>query len=84
MTGLTHWIAERLRRTADRIDHEGAPKITHRTFTFEQGEGIRFREDGRGCHVAYLGDAEYGKAHDQADNPAPRIDWAALDSSRRR
>lgn len=56
-----------LRRLADRIDHAGAPKLTHRTFTFETGTGIVFREDGKGCRVAYLGDAEYERAFTEAD-----------------
>jgi hypothetical protein len=59
-------LADGLRRLADRIDHAGAPKLTGWTFTFEDYRGIVFREDGRGCRVAYLGDAEYEKAHDQA------------------
>lgn len=60
-------LARFLRRLADRIDHAGAPKLTHRTFTYETGIGIVFREDGRGCPVAYLGDAAYARAHDEAD-----------------
>jgi hypothetical protein len=70
--------ADWLRRLADRIDHHGAPKLTHWTFTFECSEGVRFREDGRGCRLAYLGNDEYEKAHTEADNPAPRVDWVAL------
>lgn len=71
-------IAEWMRRTADRLDHEGAPKITGWSITFEEREGIRFREDGKGCPLAYLGDASYERAHDEADRPPPRIDWKAL------
>jgi hypothetical protein len=56
-----------LRCAADRIDHAGAPKLTHWTFTFEKYQGVRFREDGRGCRVAYLGDAEYEKAHSHSE-----------------
>jgi hypothetical protein len=63
-------IARWLRRLADRIDRGGAPKLTHWSFTFEEGEGIRFREDGRGCPVAYLGDDDYGRAHTEA-GPVP-------------
>jgi hypothetical protein len=63
-------LARFLRNFADRIDREGAPKATHWKFTFELNEGIRFREDGKGCRVWYLGDAEYEKAHDEADNPS--------------
>ena len=64
------WIAKRMRTTADRIDHEGAPKIIHWSFTFETGEGIHFRDDGKGCPLAYLGDADYERAHDEADTAA--------------
>jgi hypothetical protein len=56
-----------LRRVADRIDHAGAPKLMHWSFTFETGRGIVFRDDGRGCPLAYLGDAGYSRAHDEAD-----------------
>jgi hypothetical protein len=76
-------LARWLRALADRIDHAGAPKLTHWTWTFELGEGIRFREDGKGCRVAYLGNDEYDKAHDQADRPPPRVDWKALAEGRR-
>ena len=69
-----HW----LRRLADRIDRQGAPKLTHWTFTFERGRGLVWREDGRGCRVAYLGDDEYEKAHSHADVPGPRVNWKAL------
>lgn len=62
-------IARYLRTWADRIDRHGAPKLTHWTFTFERGRGIRFREDGRGCRIAFLGDDEYERAHDEADCP---------------
>lgn len=60
-------IAQWMRRTADRIDRHSAPKVINWSFTFERGEGIRFRHDGKGCGLAYLGDDEYKKAHDEAD-----------------
>ena len=60
-------LAHLLRRWADRLHHESAPKCTHLTFTFETGEGIRFREDGRGCRIWYYGDADYERAHTEAD-----------------
>lgn len=34
---------------ADRIDYEGAPQGLSYSFTIEDGEGIRFRDDGRGA-----------------------------------
>jgi hypothetical protein len=77
-------LARWLRTLADRIDYEGAPKIMGWSFTFEDREGIRFRRDGKGCRLAYLGDAEYEKAHGEADKPAVRVDWAALDTGMRK
>ena len=62
MRYLAYW----LRRLADRIDHAGAPKLMHWSFTFEEGQGIVFREDGRGCPLAYLGDDAYERAHAEA------------------
>lgn len=76
-------FARWLRELADRIDSNGAPKLMSYSFTFELREGIRFRSDGKGCPLAYLGDASYERAHDEADRPPPRIDWRALDDSRR-
>lgn len=74
-------VGERLRRLADRIDHRGAPKVTNWTFTFELGRGLVFRQDGRGCRVAYLGDDEFEKAHAEAVFPAPPSwDWVWLTS----
>lgn len=61
-------LAGLLRRIADRIDYCGAPKLTGFSFTFETGEGIRWRHDGRGCPVAYLGDEQYERAHSEADS----------------
>ena len=60
-------LARFLRRLADRIDHAGAPKLMHWSFTFETGRGIVFREDRKGCPLAYLGDADYERAHAEAD-----------------
>lgn len=58
-----------LRRIADRIDPDGAPHyISSHTFTFERGEGIRFRTDGKGCPLWYLGEDDYKRAHTEADS----------------
>jgi hypothetical protein len=66
------------RRIADRVDPDGAVRLTHVTFTFEDGIGIMFRDDARGCRVAYLGTAEYERAHDEAGPPdAPALPWPA-------
>ena len=61
-------IGHFLRRWADRIDSEGAPRLMSYSFTYETGEGIRFRQDKRGCRLAYLGNGEYEKAHTEADS----------------
>jgi hypothetical protein len=63
-TRIGHWM----RQWADRIDYRGAPRYTGYTFTFETGEGIRFRKDGKGCRLWYLGMDDYDKAHDEADS----------------
>jgi hypothetical protein len=78
---LRAWLGERLRHAADRIDYDGAPKIIRPySFTFEEGEGIRFREDGKGCHLAYLGgEANYRRAHDESDTTTRRrAEWDAI------
>ncbi len=40
------WLAERLRRIADWIDEDSAPRYVGYSFTFERGIGIAFHEDG--------------------------------------
>lgn len=63
---LAHWM----RKWADRIDPDSAPRImAGYSFTFERGEGIRFREDGKGCRLAYLG-RDWERAHDESDSAA--------------
>jgi hypothetical protein len=59
-------IADVLRKYADRIDHAGAPKATHVRFTYEDRVGMVFRDDGRGCRLWYLGDADHERAHTEA------------------
>lgn len=71
-------LAWRLRCWADRIDRAGAVRVTSMTLTLEKGEGWRLREDGRGMKVCYLGEAEYDKAHTEADDPPYRIDWTTM------
>jgi hypothetical protein len=63
---IGHWM----RKWADRIDDHGAPRAMGYRFTFEDGEGIRFREDGRGCRLWYYGMDDYEKAHTEADSAA--------------
>lgn len=75
---LERWfarLAAYYRRLADRIDHQGAPKLSHLTFTFEDGVGIVFRDDGHGCRLAWLGDGEYERAHEEAGRPQPGTVW---------
>lgn len=78
--GWRRRLAKRMRLWADRLDHDGAPKLLHWTFTFEDHEGIRFREDGKGCQLAFLGgEANYSRAHDESDTAArKRAQWDAL------
>ena len=79
---LRQQLARRLRFTADRIDRHGAPKHTHWTFTFEDREGIRFREDGRGCPVWYCGDDDYERAHTEADTEHVQVNWVNATAAR--
>lgn len=66
-----------LRTWADRIDHEHAPRLLSTSFTFEKGRGQVFRDDGKGCRLAYLdGAANYERAHTEADRPGVWVDWA--------
>lgn len=59
-------VARWLRRTADRIDPARAPRHICYSFTFEEGEGIRFRTDGRGCPLVYLNQDDYYRAWTEA------------------
>lgn len=63
-------IGKFLRTWADRVDDAGAPHATGWRFTFETGEGVRFREDGKGCRLWYYGNTDYEKAHTEADSAA--------------
>jgi hypothetical protein len=64
-----------LRKWADRIDPDGAPRHLGRSFTFEHGRGLVFREDGRGCPLWYLGKDDYERAHTEADTEHAIVDW---------
>ena len=72
------WIGQRLRFAADRIDRDNAPFATSWSFTFEHGEGVRFRDDGRGCRIWYLGKASRERAHTEADTRHVRVNWADM------
>jgi hypothetical protein len=51
-----------MRRWADRLDDDGAPRRMGFSFTFEEGVGICFRDDDRGCPMWYLGRDDYERA----------------------
>ncbi len=74
---LVVWLARHLRYFADRIDRAHAPKATHWRFTFEDHEGIRFREDDRGCRVWYIDDADYERAFTESDSAARQAEQDA-------
>lgn len=74
LTGL----AGLLRRWADRISPETAPRAIGWSFTFEDREGIRFRDDRRGCPLWYLGDDDCERAHTEADTRHVRVDWKSM------
>lgn len=67
-----------LRRLAERVDPDGAPRGGGYSFTFENGIGIVFREDGRGCPLWYLSKADYERAHDEADSMHTTINWQTM------
>ena len=73
-----------LRCLADRIDHENAPKVSQWTFTWEDGIGAVFHNEGistkghKGCRLLIESDAEYEKAHTDADNHARWMDWKTM------
>lgn len=67
-----------LRRIADRLDPHNAPRAIGHRFTFEHKEGIRFRDDGKGCPLWYLGDDDFERAHSEADTKHVRVDWATM------
>lgn len=61
---IGHWM----RKWADRIDHEHAPRWMGYSFTIETGKGFVFHEGRKGCRLWYLGHAEHELAHTQADS----------------
>lgn len=76
---LRQAVAQWLRFRADEIDPDGAPRLMSTcTFTFEVNEGIRFREDGRGCRLWYMGRSDYDKAFTESDTRPPRVNWESM------
>lgn len=82
MSTLRRAFGRWLRTWADRVDWRGAPRcLTGHSFTYETGEGLRFREDGRGCRLWVLGEDDYNKAHSEADSAAEDLraaQWRGL------
>ena len=72
------FIAERLRNLADRVHERSAPRWLGHSFTFEISEGIRFRDDGRGCRLWYLGRDDYDRAFTESDTRPPKVNWATM------
>ena len=66
---MKHYLADKLRRLADRIDDHGAPKALGLSFTFEDRVGLVIHDDDRGCRIWYLNDDEYERAHHPAQPP---------------
>jgi hypothetical protein len=73
--GYLRGIPGLLRRIADRLDPDNAPRaLSGSAFTFET-TGMRLRSDGRGCPLWYIGEDDYQRAHTEADTRHVRIDW---------
>ncbi len=60
------WLASLFRKWAYRLDYAGAPKCTPWSFTIEDGVGIVFNTDRKGCPVWFYGDLSYQRAYDEA------------------
>ncbi len=60
-------LGEAIHRFADRLSPATARRLTGMSFTYERGEGVRFRRDRRGCPIAYLSEYDYDRAHTEAD-----------------
>lgn len=67
-----------LRRWADRLDPHNGPQGIGWSFTHEAGVGIKFRDDGKGCPLWYLGNDDYEQAHTEADTRHVRVDWERM------
>lgn len=71
-------VGQWLRRFADRIDYGNAPRGTMLSFTFEKHRGIVTHTDGRGCRLWYLSESDYDRAHSEAVDPTPRVNWRTI------
>lgn len=68
-------VGRRLRFLADRVDPDGAPRMTNLRFTIEHRRGLVVREDGKGCPLWYYGMEDYARAHSEADTEHMIVDW---------
>lgn len=75
---MNDWLGEKLHRLADRISPRHARRVLSISFTFEKGEGLRVRNDGKGCPLAYLNWDDYDRAYTESDTKPMRIDWATM------
>lgn len=89
MNGLKLRIAKAMRRWADRLDDDGAPKLMNLSFTFEDGIGmvihsgpIASREGQIGCQLAYLHEDDYRRAHADAGRRSERYESYPLTANR--
>jgi hypothetical protein len=77
-TRLRQWLAHWLRIYADRLDDRGAPKRMGSSFTYETGEGIRIRDDSKGCPLYYYGQDDLARAHAESDSAAAHAERSAI------
>lgn len=74
-------LADWLRKKADRLDPDGAPRRTSWSFTHEDGWGTVFNQEGRGCPLWYYGKDDYTRSHDDASLAEPeKVEWVTIGS----
>lgn len=49
--------------------------LSQLSLTIEKERGWVLRHDGRGIPLCYIGEDAYDRAHTEALDPPPRIDW---------
>lgn len=52
-------------------------RVLSTTFTYEHGEGVRYRDDHRGARLL-IDWNQYDRAFTEADNPTRRIDFVGM------
>jgi hypothetical protein len=71
-----------LRMMGDRVSPDTGPRhMSSHTFTIEDGRGIVFRTDGRGCPLWHNAE-DYDRAHDEADTEHTVVLWGNLAAGR--